>query len=423
MLNSVAGTPDQPICISSYGEGVATILPGQAGGILIWNAGGFHLSDLKIVGDGYPRNRADGICLFASGESSARWSSILIENIEVQGFGRSGVAIGSRGSTGFTDVTLRRVIAHENAFAGIYSWSDTGDYAHSGLTVQDCITHSNPGIPGLRQHSGHGILITRTDGAVVERCHAYENGKHNSALICGPAGIWASESRSVVIRQNESYRNHSGSMTDGGGFGLDGGTSDSVLEENRSFENDGPGFLLAQYVGASPHRNNRMIGNWSTRDARQGDHGAIHIWATDGDPLRNCLIAGNRVWQELSPTGRPRVLFIQGETSGLYLHNNHFSAAEGLDLFIEAAAPQHGMRWTANVFASLTPQSGAVVWEGRFFPEVARWLETIPEDVSSGLLTGGALSGGQRSTSLTYPKYQSKQRGGSQGASHHPPST
>ena len=138
--------------------------------------------------------------------------------------------------------------------------------------------------------------LTSVDGALVEACTAHDNGAANTAHKSGPAGIWVSESRNVTIRSCQSFCNRTASSTDGGGFGLDGGVSRCSLENNTSHDNDGPGFLLAQYVEAAhAFRENCIVGNVSLRDCRRNDNGAIHLWGPEESPLEQILIKGNRV--------------------------------------------------------------------------------------------------------------------------------
>jgi hypothetical protein len=220
--------------------------------------------------------------------------------------------------------------------------------------IRASVCSHNPGILGLLEHSGqanhsgHGILVTSVDTGIIEQCQAYENGACNTAQACGPAGIWASQSRRLIIRNNESYRNRSASATDGGGFGLDGAVVDSVLEGNHSHDNDGPGFQFAQYFGAKPFRNNRIIGNLSVNDARRNDYGAIQIWAADGHCIEDCLIQGNTVRLEESREGRPRAFFLEGRTDKLVVRENRFYC-QGISMPYEIGALQRDLIFEDNL--------------------------------------------------------------------------
>jgi len=213
---------------------------------------------------------------------------------------------------------------------------------------------------------------------VVENCVAYNNGYLNTANACGPAGIWSSNSTNIVIRKNKSFLNKTAGATDGGGFGLDGGVTNSILEDNFSYGNDGPGFLLAQYYGAKPFFNNSIINNISINDARKNDSGAIHIWGPESEELRNLTIKENKIHIKPSKNGRPRAIMDKGITNNLKIKNNKLiNLPNGISIEIDPL--QNGFHFDDNSFESL---SGKVLWDGEFFEEIPRWLKSLPQRLS-----------------------------------------
>ncbi|MBI3235850.1 MAG: hypothetical protein HYZ42_17745, partial [Bacteroidetes bacterium] len=210
-----------------------------------------------------------------------------IEGLEVSGFEKSGIQIGSwpaDGSrSGFDSVIIKNCIAYENALSGIsifgyYSLSDTL-YSHQNIYISRCKAYKNDGLLGLTTHSGNGIIIGQVENAVIEYCEAYENGKNNNNPSGGPAGIWTWDSKRVTIQH--SYSHHNRSQTgDGDGFDLDGGTRECILQYNYSHDNDGPGLLVAQYGGARKMKSNIVRYNISENDGK--GLGAL-IWS--GEPI------------------------------------------------------------------------------------------------------------------------------------------
>ena len=82
-----------------------------------------------------------------------------------------------------------------------------------------------------------------------------------------PVGIWAYEADSVTIQHCIAYRNKtSKGSEDGGGFDLDGGTTNSTIQYCLTYENEGSGFGIFQYDGASPWKNNTVRFNISVND-------------------------------------------------------------------------------------------------------------------------------------------------------------
>jgi hypothetical protein len=151
----------------------------------------------------------------------------------------------------------------------------------------------------LDNHSGNGILVGVSDSVVIERCIATKNGWDMPRTGNGPVGIWAWESSNVKIRYCISYRNMtSKNAKDGGGFDLDGGVSNSLVSYCLSFGNEGAGFGLFQYNGASPWKDNIISNNISFNDATTTEgSGSLFIWNGSGDSsqLSGCRIMRNLV--------------------------------------------------------------------------------------------------------------------------------
>lgn len=269
------GTADAPIVIGSYrlGEaGRATISAGLGTGVDVYNTSGIHLRDLIIVGKGAKRNYQSGVMILSSRGEGIR--NIRMENLEIYGFGKNGICIGTwRTHTGCKGVTITCCTAHDNLEAGIFTWGPwvPGIYAHRGIHISDCLTYGMKG--------GSGIILSSVDGGTVERCVAHDNG----AECSGSSGIWAWDSKNILFQFNESYSNHS-IEEDGDGFDFDGGVTNSVMQFNFSHDNDGAGFLLAQYPYAPQRMKNLTIRhNITKNDCSKLNYGAIHVWNSE-DP-------------------------------------------------------------------------------------------------------------------------------------------
>ena len=83
---------------------------------------------------------------------------------------------------------------------------------------------------------------------------------------------------------------------DGGGFDLDGGVTDSTLQFNKSYGNDGAGYGLYNYDRAGlPWGNNVVRYNASYGDGRKNNYGAITFYS-NGPPFGLVTIFGNRIF-------------------------------------------------------------------------------------------------------------------------------
>jgi len=295
------GTPEAPVVVRSHGEGRAVIRPGDdAPGVAIANAEGIELRGLEVVGPGAERGVSPGVVVHCDLPGNVRLRHIRLEQIEVDGFARGGVVLSAThaSGSGFDDVVFEHVDSHDNGDCRISIWGHVVPgvltTSHRRVSLVHCRCWDNHGLPGrLDANTGSGIVLSGVDGGLVEYCEARHNGRDNRCLEAGPMGIWCYHARSVVVQHCIAHHNRSASQRDGGGFDLDGGCQDCVLQHNYSYDNDGPGFLLAQYPGAAAHLRNRVRFNLSQNDARRGGQGAIQLWADasngglDGDRVHH----------------------------------------------------------------------------------------------------------------------------------------
>ena len=124
-----------------------------------------------------------------------------------------------------------------------------------------------------------------------------------------------------ITQYNESHHNRTGSSKDGGGFDLDGGVRNSIVQYNYSHDNDGAGYLLAQFKGAKAFHNNVIRYNLSENDGRRNSYGGIHLWSTGANGgIRDTAIYQNTISTSKSTVGNPAV--VDCMTDGI--HNIHF---------------------------------------------------------------------------------------------------
>lgn len=320
-----AGTATDPVIVGSFGSGSATIRAGLGSCVLVENAGGVEIENLICVADDRTKNRGSGVAFVNTLPGNTRLSHVRVRGVEASGFGRAlpgpqdflgfqpphgaGIFVGGvpvdGSKSGFEDVDVSHSVAHHNAYYGILitgHWSESStSYANRRVRIADCLVYENTGDPLFKDnHSGSGILLEDVDDGLVERCVAHDNGAQCFSSVGGPAGIWTAGSNRVTIQDCESYRNHSGSQTDGDGFDLDGGSTNCVLQYNYSHHNDGAGILLYTYGGAPfEHRDNVVRYNVSENDAlKSAKYGALFV-RNDGSGME--LLQGAPVGGFLNP--------------------------------------------------------------------------------------------------------------------------
>ncbi len=282
-----SGSRAMPVRIGSFGTGRAVIAPTAAShGIEAVDTAGFIVENLVVLGRGPATSRAAGIVFHSRRKGRDRLDFVTIRNVEVAGFRQGGVVFEADDFAGFSHVLLDHVVAHDDGdvgikFAGRYVQVSEGDlpYSHQDVLVTDSAAYRNLGDPQSDANTGSGILLGQVDGGVVEYCAAHDNGGSGVNANGGPVGIWTYDSTRITIQHNESWNNRTGNANDGGGFDLDGGTSNAVVQYNYSHGNDGAGYLLTQFATARRFRNNLIRFNISENDGRANGYAGILSFA------------------------------------------------------------------------------------------------------------------------------------------------
>lgn len=355
-LDKTKGTAANPIVFGSYGTGRATLQASTGSSVFnVWAPAsgtvglGMGFENLKIVGT---LGRNYGILVYSDNTTTLDY--LRIEQCEVTGAGGDGISIGRTATDKghFTNVVIRHVLAH-----------------------------SNSGTSGLTNPTGSGIVLGGADGGLIEHCIAYNNGANNTNSA-GPVGIWLWDSQNTIIQFCESYDNKSNGG-DGGGFDIDGGSSNCIIQYNYSHNNVGPGFLYAQYLGAAPLTNNHIRYNISQNDGRKGNYGGIQVWGHNSSTgVSNSYIynnvvfisppasgqayglrawdnyAGVKVWNNIFHLdGVQTAVTVNRNTSGIHFQNNIYHRTNGTPRFISAGTTYDGIAaWRA---------SGNELWNGQ----------------------------------------------------------
>ncbi|MEP7233636.1 MAG: right-handed parallel beta-helix repeat-containing protein [Ginsengibacter sp.] len=286
------GISKKPFYISSYGKGNATIDGGNSSSILIDKVKSIKIRSLQLKGSGRKEgNSKDGIVV-------NECSNVTINNLAISGFQKAGLLINSS-----SKVAVSNVYAFENGFAGILIEGQNGKKNSKNILIKDCIAENNPGDPTvLNNHSGNGILVGHSTSVTIEYCVATNNGWDMPRIGNGPVGIWCYEADSVTIRYCISYKNKTAKgADDGGGFDLDGGVTNSIIEYCLSYENQGSAFGIFQYDGASPWYQNIIRNNVSENDGNiSAAHASAYIWnsSNDAEQFKNLTFYKNILYND-----------------------------------------------------------------------------------------------------------------------------
>ncbi len=351
-----AGEAAAPVIISSYGTGRATIDAGTGDGIFIRDAAGIEVRELNVVGDGPQFNTGRGIWFYTEDPDGTKFAHIRIDRVDVSGFRKGGLVVASDHESlpGYRDVRITHSRFFGNGetgihFSGFYR-TNRAALSHQNVYIAHCELFENAGDPtDLNSHTGSGIILNSTDGAVIEFNRAHHNGGINSKNSGGPIGIWAWHSNAVVMQYNISDHNRSGGGADGGGFDLDGGMTNSVMQYNYSYENEGAGYLLAQFLFAAPFENNVIRYNVSYSDGDEKGYGGIVLFTDYFESIDDVEIYGNTIVTD-SPSAEAVDVFF-GFYSNVNFRNNIFLTGEGTPLLRSAGdALPPGLRFQNNLY-------------------------------------------------------------------------
>ena len=333
------GTSLKPIVIGSYGNGKATISSDTLYAIYVNNAAGFKIKNLIFQGSGISTNKQCGILFYMDKDSVTLLPYINIDSVEIFGYRFSGISIGSWNKKGgYRDVSVTHCLVHDNGTGGISTYAELS-YVLKNVYIGYNQVYNNAGLlDNLEGNSGSGIVVGNADGAVIEYCTSYNNGINHVNSNGGPVGIWAYESNNVIMQFNESHHNKTGNIYDGGGFDLDGGCTNSIMQYNYSHDNYGPGFMIAQYLGATTMKNNIVRYNISENDVRNSitgvhPYGSIHIWGSTNSSavIQKVEIYNNTVYLKPVVTGSPHrgFMYQNGGLSAVNVRNNIFQTTNG----------------------------------------------------------------------------------------------
>ncbi len=312
-----SGIEGKEVFIGSYGYGRATVDGGMAEGFVIEGCKYISINNLVVKGSGRKQgNTSDGVFITLS-------EYVKADGLELTGFQHSGLHVHI-----CRDVQITNVNAHDNGFAGIHITGNTaGDrfnFDNEDIYIGYCIAENNPGDPSvLSNHSGNGILASSVNRGVIEYCEAFNNGWDMPWTGNGPVGIWIWDCTDFKIQYCVSHDNKTNPVAkDGGGFDLDGGVSNSVIQYCLSYNNQGGGYGLFEFGAAKPWENNVLRYCISFNDGSLNG-GSVAIWRGSPDlAMRNCDIYNNTFY---NTTTRGYSLTIESNSPGFRFFNNIFA--------------------------------------------------------------------------------------------------
>lgn len=318
---AINGTKAKPVVITSDGKGRAVIDAKDSIGFRLYKASFVQVKRLALKGSGRKTgNIKDGLAII-------NCKNITVSDLDISGFQKSGLLIYSS-----QNIIAHKVSAHDNGSSGITVEAPYQTRESHNIKILNCRAENNPGDPTkLDNHSGNGIVVGDCRKVLIDHCTATNNGWDMPRIGNGPVGIWAYEADSVVIQHCLSYKNKtSKGGADGGGFDLDGGVTNSIVQYNMSYGNQGSGYCIFQYWGASPWHDNIFRYNISENDGAVVDSKAgLYIWNSSDDEkqFHDCEVYGNIIYND-------KVAALcyseKSESKGIRFRHNVFAGRDSL---------------------------------------------------------------------------------------------
>jgi hypothetical protein len=397
-----AGRAANPVVIGSYGTGRATIQATGLSAVSVSDTAGVDIQDLVVRGSPQTYQADAGIDVFDGLASGTTLQHITVSRVDVAGF-HTGIQVGAaHPGNGFAYVRISDSAVHGNNEAGILTYGPDFDarapaYANRDVTVTGVEAADNAGDPrSTAHHTGSGIILGSVDRGLVSGSSAHDNGLRSSTQgYEGPVGIWGYDSTRLVFEHDTSYRNHTGSTVDGSGFGLDRNVSDSTVQYDLAFGNDGPGYHAFTNVSNGAHHGNTIRFDISSDDGRKLSwNGGIDIHGTD---VRALEVHNNTVVMTNTGQAQGPAIRLRGTPTGVAVRNNLF-ITDGPPVVI-ASAPYTPAQvvMQGNDYVS-TAGRWTVRWGERDYPGLAAWRADRGQEsvgaTATGVVADACLAGG-----------------------------
>jgi hypothetical protein len=354
------GTVAEPITIADYGSGALPQIDGvgeHEPAILLRNVQNYVVRNLDLTQHGQPT------CVLDDRHKIASCPGEMIAILHIEGRGPLGVqACGEPCTT--RNVELDNLVVHDGQWNGVFISGGRYDLDHDTYGFVDNVLITNVesysnwknGIEAsctyyktpiytttnvqtfdsyLHDNGGDGVVYGPVAYGLIDGVEASYNGQ----LIDARLGAWMWDSLDVTIQFSESHHNmtpqQDGFARDGGGFDIDLGTVNGMIQYSWSHDNEGEGFLLMTWpIGYGWKRgvtyDAQMRYNIGERDAQKLASSIMVFGGVDPGVIYNNTIyyvaMRDNVPEMFGAYGAPLITSIWGKSGNPVLHtyNNIF---------------------------------------------------------------------------------------------------
>ena len=270
------GTVASPITLADYGAGALPEINGvgdHEAAVLLENVQYWTVRNLDLTQTG---QSPQALCFDSSNDCDVRSDEYMRAVVHVLGLGGP-AGVQTCGDPGTAcHIRLENLKVHDGSWNGIYVSGgfyqlNTGVFGYVEdvvVTEVESWNHHKSGIQmtctyyktriyatkniqvldsNLHDNGGDGAMIGPVQNGLLDGNNCAYNGRLRNARV----GCWTWDSLNTTIQFSESHHNMtpltSDRARDGGGFDLDLGTEDGMIQYNWSHDNEGEGFLLLTY--------------------------------------------------------------------------------------------------------------------------------------------------------------------------------
>jgi hypothetical protein len=359
------GSVSSRVTIADYGTGNLPVLDGvgtNEAALMLKNVQNYTVRNLDLTQHGQTPQAIDSEHGKDMDQNSDEYMRAIVH---ILGLGPVGVVACGEACT-VRNITLDSLVVHDGSWNGIYGGGGyyqlkTNTYGYiDNVVVQNTESRNNhkAGIDMtstytqnisyattnvkilndyLHDNGADGVVLGPIDHGLIDGVHCPYNGTLRNARL----GCWSWDSHDVVIQFTESDHNKSplndSHARDAGGFDMDLGTEDGVVQYSWSHDNQGEGFLLMTwpigygYTRGETH-NAHMRYNIGERDAKKFGTGVFHFGFTNP-----ALVYNNTIYYESARTAATTMYQAEGGAIGFskwgksgvpksYIYNNIFVA-------------------------------------------------------------------------------------------------
>jgi hypothetical protein len=270
---NTAGTTDNPIIISSYGDSRAVIASSNAHGLSALDVGGLRITEINF--EGAFQEGGNGVGLYFNVTGNRKTPAIQIDHVDIIGYLIGGLISVQRPAV-LDGLSISDAEVHDNRWAGlVITGQDPAggaqtvrndapqptptpspappQYSLKNLSMQTVHSHNNQGLPqdrlDLPESRGAGIYIANVDGATVRECRIENNGgpppdvqpsEKKPALTMFGMTVTG---RRLLVESNEVTSQRIASKTGFGG-GIRVRSGNALVQYNYVHDNDGVGLRI-----------------------------------------------------------------------------------------------------------------------------------------------------------------------------------